>query len=65
METAEAKFANTLDKIQPILLNDASNGRSWKEHGVTKEQILNRNKRTAEGSKILWEYAEAILDKNM
>lgn len=25
-ETPEAKFANTLDKVQPVLLNDASGG---------------------------------------
>ena len=34
METAEAKFANMLDKVQPLLLNNASDGKSWVEHGV-------------------------------
>ena len=28
-ETAEAKFAHLLDNFQPLLLNDASDGRSW------------------------------------
>ena len=46
METAEAKFANTLDKVQPLLLNDASGGRSWIEHGVKKSQVMARNERT-------------------
>ena len=31
METAEAKFANMLDKVQPLLLNNASDGKSWVE----------------------------------
>ena len=33
------KFAITLDKTQPIMLNDATDGRAWMEHGVKKEQI--------------------------
>ena len=33
-ETAESHFAKTLDQIQPILLTDAADGKSWKEHGV-------------------------------
>ncbi len=28
-ESADAKFAHVLDNCQPLLLNDASNGRSW------------------------------------
>ena len=42
-ETAEAKYAHLLDNFQPLLLNDASGGRSWNEHGVHKSQIYKRN----------------------
>lgn len=55
--TPEAAFAHTLDNIQPMMLNDASGGRAWKEHNVKLSWILNRNKNTAYGSKELWEYA--------
>lgn len=58
-ETAEARFAHTMDNIQPLMLNDASDGRSWSEHGVHLNQILGRNKRTGEGSEALWEYSRA------
>ena len=64
METAEAKYANMLDKIQPLLLNDASGGKSWAEHGVRKEQVMARNVRTHEGSEAMWEYAKALIEKN-
>lgn len=63
--TAEAKFAHTLDNVQPLLLNDASDGKSWREHGVCKEQVMNRNKRTAEGSEVLWDYCEDIIKKHI
>lgn len=56
-ETAEAKFAHTMDKLQPVMLNSAADGRSWSEHGVKLSQILSRNKNTADGSKTLWEYS--------
>lgn len=65
METPEAKFANTLDKIQPVLLTDQAKGKSWKEHGVRESQIMGRNKRTHEGSEILWNYISEIIQKNV
>ena len=40
--TPEAKFAHVLDNAQPMLLNDASEGKSWREHGVKKSQIMKK-----------------------
>ena len=65
METPEAQFANMLDKIQPLLLNDASGGRSWREHGIKKSQVLARNARVHEGSEELWNYARELIEKNV
>lgn len=31
----EAKTVKSFDKIQPILQNLCSNGKSWKKHGIT------------------------------
>jgi putative hydrolase of HD superfamily len=56
-KTPEAKFARTLDNIQPAMLNDATDGISWVEHSVHLSQVLNRNAKTAEGSKVLWDYS--------
>ncbi len=65
-ETAEAKFARTMDNLQPMLLNHASGGLSWKEHGVLLSQIMERNKKTAEGSQELWKYfMDNILKENI
>ena len=58
-QTPEAKFARAMDNIQPMMLNAATDGKAWEEHGVHLEQILKRNARTEEGSKDLWEYAKA------
>ncbi len=56
--TPEARFANTMDKIQPLMLNNASEGRSWKEHGVHASQVYGRNEKTHLGSEELWKYAD-------
>lgn len=64
-KTPEAKFANTLDKIQPVLLNDAAGGISWRAHGVSDRQILGRNRNTHLGSEILWEYTRELIEQNI
>ena len=56
--TPEAKFAITMDRIQPLMLNNASGGRSWQEHGVKSSQVYGRNTTTAQGSEVLWKYAD-------
>lgn len=55
-ESAEACFAKVLDKVQPIMLNAATDGRAWQEHEVKLSKILQRNEKTPKGSQVLWEY---------
>lgn len=61
-ETPEAKFAAALDRLMPLLHNYHTEGRSWREHGITKQQVLNLNRHIADGSQSLWEYAESLID---
>lgn len=63
-ETPEARFANALDRVQPIMLNDTTGGRAWREHGVAAEQVINRNRNTHLGSEELWTYAKQLVEKN-
>lgn len=64
-ETPDAKFAHLLDNFQPILLNDASGGKSWKEHGVDKAQVCKRNARIRETSELVWEKMQEIMDRHV
>lgn len=65
-KTPESRFANTLDRIQPTMLNDTAGGVSWAEHGIGISQILKRNSISSEGSERLWEYARfKYIDKNV
>lgn len=65
-KTKEARFARVMDNIQPLILNAATDGKSWVEHAVHLSQILKRNEKTAEGSAVLWDYArEHFVEPNL
>lgn len=56
-KTKEAKFAHTMDNVQPAMLNNSTDGRMWAKNGIKLSQILERNKNTADGSQALWDYS--------
>ena len=41
-ETPEARFAKSMDRLMPLLHNHYTQGRSWLEHGVSREQVVTR-----------------------
>lgn len=49
-DTAEAEFANMLDRLQPIMQNYLTKGRMWLKNGVSKEQVYKRGYRLFNGS---------------
>jgi putative hydrolase of HD superfamily len=61
----EARFAVSLDRLMPLLLNYYTQGRSWKEHGITADQVLARNRLICEGSDQLWSFAQSIIDDSI
>jgi putative hydrolase of HD superfamily len=60
-QTAEARYAAALDRFQPMLHNYHTQGRAWREHGVTADQVLARNRHMAEGAPALWDYAQQFV----
>lgn len=64
--TKEAKFARAMDNLQPVMLNAATDGKAWEEHQVCLSQILKRNEKTSDGSRLLWNYAyENFIEPNV
>ncbi len=61
--TPEAKFANAMDRIQPLLLNLHRDGVSWQEHGIRFDQVAKRNSVIGEGSEQLYEYVYKRLEE--
>jgi putative hydrolase of HD superfamily len=62
METPEARFAASLDRVQPVLLNYLNKGGTWQEHGISKAQVIDRNKHIEKGAPKLWEFISGLID---
>ena len=62
-QTADARYANALDRFQPLLLNYHAGGDTWLRHGVRKDQVIARNRHISEGSSALWNYARELIDR--
>ena len=64
-ETAEAKFARTMDNMQPLLLNNSNDGGDWREHQVTRTQIMKRHARNPLGSEVIGAYTKELIEENI
>lgn len=62
-KTAEARFANALDRLQPLMHNAFTKGRMWKKHGIRKSQVVARNQKIDAGAPALWTFASDLIDK--
>ncbi|CQR70713.1 5'-nucleotidase [Sporomusa ovata DSM 2662] len=45
--SSEARLADALDRLQPLLLHYHTQGKSWQLNGITSDKVKERNKRTA------------------
>lgn len=61
-KTPESKFANAMDRIQPLLLNLSRNGLSWQENDIHYGQVAGRNALLKDGSKDIYDYIFGLLD---
>lgn len=60
--TPESKFAAAVDRLQPVLLNIASEGRAWRDHGITDDRVREVNSKIGLGSDALWDHVSQLLD---
>jgi len=61
-ETAEARFANAIDRLIPLMLNYQSGGRTWQENGVTSDRIEWVHGRIDAGSRTLAELSRRVIE---
>ena len=64
-QTPEARFAQVMDNLQPLLLNDSNGGDDWREHQVTAAQVYGRQSKTRAGSQRLFDLADALIQENI
>ncbi len=61
--TPAARFARGLDRLQPMLANLTAGGGTWKEHGITADQVLGMVRLIEEGSPALGRYARDLVGR--
>lgn len=64
-KTPEAKFANAIDNLQPLILNHSNDGDDWKRFEVTADKVYKRQERTKEGSEIIYEIVDDIIKEHI
>jgi putative hydrolases of HD superfamily len=64
-ETNEAKFAKSMDRLEPLLQNTSNNGGTWREYNVDFETVYEKKKVIKNGSEVIWQYAENLLNENV
>jgi len=60
--TPESRYANALDRLQPLLLNAENGGGSWRTHGIRRSQVLQRMEPIRTGTPELWPVVLAVVD---
>ena len=64
-ETAEAKFAHSMDNLQPLMLNNSNDGGDWREHQVNADQVRGRQSKNRLGSETLFRLTDAIIQEHI
>ena len=64
-ETAEAKFAKSMDRFEPLLQNVSNDGGTWKEYGVDYSKVYKTQVVIKDGSAAIWDMAKPMLEQTM
>lgn len=64
-ETPESKYANAIDRLQPLILNYLTNGHTWKLGDVHAPQIYKRMDIIRTTTPELWHIVEGIISTSI
>lgn len=64
-DTAEARFARSMDRFEPILQNVSNQGGTWTEHSVPYQTVMEKTIKIQDGSKTIWDFTETLLDDSV
>ena len=64
-QTTEAQFATVLDRLQPFLQNQQTQGGTWRIHNITPQQIKKRMAPIQAFAPALWQIIETGLEASI
>jgi putative hydrolase of HD superfamily len=62
-QSEEAILARALDRVQPAVLHQATDGIVWKRCGTTHDQIQSRMSPVRRASPALWAWVQTVIEK--
>ena len=62
-ESADAKFANAIDRLMPLIHNFMAEGGSWQKFGINRAKVDTLSPKIYRGSQALGEFADRLLDE--
>jgi 5'-deoxynucleotidase YfbR-like HD superfamily hydrolase len=62
-ESADAQFANSVDRVQPLLHNCLTEGETWLKNDVSRDQVIRRCRSIEDGSTRLWSLMLEKIDR--
>ena len=60
-ETDEAKFAASIDAMQPLLNHRITGGDLIKDSKISANTVTGKKKHIADGANVLWKYSQAVI----
>ena len=61
-ETAESRFANAMDRVQPFLHNYFTNGQTWQANKINSRQVHERMRPVKDGAPEFWDYVNNLIE---
>ncbi len=61
-KTPDSRFANAIDRLQPLLNNYYTEGKGWIKHNIKKHQVLDRNCIIRKEAPKLWDFVKKLIE---
>jgi putative hydrolase of HD superfamily len=61
-QTREARWVKVMDRVMPLVVNIATQGRTWKEQSVRRSQVLHVNKPVREHAPEIYAWVERRIE---
>jgi 5'-deoxynucleotidase YfbR-like HD superfamily hydrolase len=61
-QTPEARFANAVDRLQPLLQAIQTQGKTWRENQIRKGQVIERMQPVRTALPLLWGYVMELIE---
>ena len=62
-ESTESHWVKIIDRLLPFMMNMATEGKSWKEQGVSKKQVININQIVKQQAPEIFEWMVTQMDE--